>query len=152
MPTDRKNGRNTAGRFGPGNSGKPKGARHKLSVALESLLEGQAEALTQRCIDAALAGDMAALRLCMERIAPARRERLVRFKLPPIYSARDVPLALSTIIKATAAGELTTGEAANLAALLDRFRAAYELSEIDARLTALEQREQAAPQMRQGLR
>ena len=71
MPTDGKNGRNTAGRFGPGNTGKPKGARHKLTIALESLLDGQAEALTQRCIDAALGGDMAALRLCMDRIAIA---------------------------------------------------------------------------------
>ena len=152
MPTDGKNGRNTAGRFGPGNTGKPKGARHKLTIALESLLDGQAEALTQRCIDAALGGDMAALRLCMDRIAPARRERLVRFKLPPINSARDVPLALATIIKATAAGELTTSEASNLASLLDRFRAAYELSEIDARLTALEQRYPGPPAAGHGLR
>ena len=76
----------------------------------------------------------------------------VSHTLAPIYSARDVPLALATIIKATAAGELTTGEAANLAALLDRFRAAYELSEIDARLTALEQRDQVAPAAGHGLR
>jgi hypothetical protein len=38
------NGRNTAGQFTEGNSGKPKGSRNKASIAIESLLEGQAEA------------------------------------------------------------------------------------------------------------
>ena len=40
-----KNGRNTAGKFTAGNSGRPKGARNKKTLAIESLLQGQAEAL-----------------------------------------------------------------------------------------------------------
>ena len=40
-----KNGRNTAGQFISGNSGRPKGARNKKTLAIESSLEGQAEAL-----------------------------------------------------------------------------------------------------------
>ena len=42
-----KNGRNTAGQFTTGNSGRPKGARNKATIAVERLLQGQAEALTQ---------------------------------------------------------------------------------------------------------
>ena len=42
-----KNGRNTAGQFTEGNSGKPKGSRNKATIAIENLLKGQAEALTQ---------------------------------------------------------------------------------------------------------
>jgi hypothetical protein len=42
------------GRFRPGESGnpagRPKGSRHKVTLAVESLLEGQAETLTQRAI------------------------------------------------------------------------------------------------------
>jgi hypothetical protein len=38
------NGRNTAGQFTEGNSGKTKGSRNKETIAIESLLEGQAEA------------------------------------------------------------------------------------------------------------
>ena len=45
-----KNGRNTAGQFTEGNSGKPKGSRNKATIAIESLLEGQAEALTQTAV------------------------------------------------------------------------------------------------------
>ena len=45
-----KNGRNTDGTFSKGNTGRPKGARNLKTVAIESLLEGQAEALTQTAI------------------------------------------------------------------------------------------------------
>ena len=58
-----KNGRNTDGTFSNGNTGRPKGARNLKTVAIESLLEGQAEALTQTAISKALKGDTVALRL-----------------------------------------------------------------------------------------
>ena len=45
-----KYGRNTDGTFSAGNSGKPKGSRNLRKVAIESLLEGQAGALTQKAI------------------------------------------------------------------------------------------------------
>ena len=75
-----KNGRNTAGQFTEGNSGKPKGSRNKATIAIESLLEGQAKALTQTAISKALDGDSMALRLCMDRIcllytSPSPRDR-----------------------------------------------------------------------------
>ena len=76
---DIKNGRNTAGKFTSGNSGRPKGARNKKTLAIESLLEGQAEALTQTAISKALEGDGLALRVCMERIAPAPKDKSVSF-------------------------------------------------------------------------
>ncbi len=45
---DRKYGENTGGRgadgkFGPGNPGKPKGARHRATMAAQELLDGEAE-------------------------------------------------------------------------------------------------------------
>ena len=82
-----KNGRNTAGKFTSGNSGRPKGARNKKTKAIETLLEGQAEALTQTAISKALDGASMALRLCMERIAPAPKDNPVSFALPNMTSA-----------------------------------------------------------------
>ena len=65
-------------RFKPGQSGnpsgRPKGARHRTTVAIEALLEGEGEALTRKAIELAKAGDMQALRLCMDRLAPPRRD------------------------------------------------------------------------------
>jgi Family of unknown function (DUF5681) len=80
-------------RFKKGQSGNPagkaKGTRNATTLALEALLDGQATALTQKAIDLALTGDMAALRLCLDRILPPRRDRPVTFTLPPINSAQD---------------------------------------------------------------
>ena len=70
-----KNGRNTAGQFSAGNAGRPKGSRNKATIAIESLLQGQAEALTQTAVTIALEGDSVALQLCMERIAPAPKDQ-----------------------------------------------------------------------------
>jgi uncharacterized protein DUF5681 len=66
------------GRFKPGNPGRPKGARHKTTLAIEALLDGDTEALTRKAIELAKAGDLVALRLCLDRICPPRKERLLR--------------------------------------------------------------------------
>jgi hypothetical protein len=67
-------------RFKPGQSGnpsgRPKGARHRTTVAIEALLEGEGEALTRKAIELAKSGDMQALRLCMDRLAPSRGQTL----------------------------------------------------------------------------
>jgi hypothetical protein len=82
-----KNGRNTAGQFTASNTGRPKGSRNKATIAIESLLQGQAEALTQTAVKKGLEGDSVALRLCMERIAPAPKDQSVSFRLPQMKSA-----------------------------------------------------------------
>ena len=58
--------------FESGQSGNPKGARNKATLAAEALLDGKAEAITRKAIDLAKAGDLTAIRLCLERIIPAR--------------------------------------------------------------------------------
>ena len=101
-----QNGRNTAGKFTSGNSGRPKGARNKKTLAIKSLLEGQAEALTQTAIFKALEGDGLALRLCMERIAPAPRDKSVSFPLPEMNDAMDASKAATSVLAAVSEGEL----------------------------------------------
>jgi Family of unknown function (DUF5681) len=50
--------------FRPGKSGnpdgRPRGSRNATTLALETLLDGQATALTQKAIELALTGDIAA--------------------------------------------------------------------------------------------
>jgi hypothetical protein len=93
--------------FASGNPGRPKGARHKSTLAIEALLEGQATAIGQKCVAMALAGDTTALRLVMERIAPTRRGRPVRFDLPALNTATDLGTALGAVLRAVAGGALT---------------------------------------------
>ena len=134
-------GRNRDGTFATGNQGRPKGARHKVTKAVEALLEGQAEELTQRAIDAALGGDVTALRMCLERIAPARKDGPVSFDLPPIHSAGDAVEAARVVLSAVAGGDVTPLEGAAVMGLVEQFRKTIELSEFERRLTELEEKQ-----------
>lgn len=136
--TNRKNGRDTAGRFGPGNPGKPRGARHKATQAALALLDGEADALTRKAVEMALAGDTTALRLCLERIAPPRRDAPVQFTLPKMQSAHDAARAAGAILETVAAGELTPIEGAHLMGLVESYRRTLETTELEARVAALE--------------
>ena len=133
-----KNGRNTAGQFSAGNPGRPKGARNKVTIAIESLLQGQAEALTQTAAIKALEGDSVALRLCMERIAPAPKDQPISFSLPKMNNALGASEAAGSVLTAVSEGELTPIEATRVMGLIDSFRRTLELTEIEQRLQALE--------------
>lgn len=122
-----------------GNSkGRPVGARHKATMAAEMLLDGEAQAITRKAIERALEGDATALRLCLERILPPRKERPVRIALPALESAGDAGAAMSAIAVAMASGEVTPSEAVDLSALVTGFVKALEAVDLAARVTALE--------------
>ena len=133
-----ENGRNTDGTFSSGNTGRPKGARNKKTLAVESLLEGQAEALTQTAISKALEGDSVALKLCMDRIAPAPKDNTVQFSLPSMVTASDASQAAGSVLSAVSDGELTPIEATRVMGLIDSYRRTLELTDIENRLKALE--------------
>ncbi|WP_108838613.1 hypothetical protein [Tateyamaria sp. Alg231-49] len=136
--TDRKSGRNADGTFGFGNPGKPKGTRHKATQAALALLEGEADALTRKAVEIALEGDTTALRLCLERIAPAKKDAPVTFKLPPMQSAADAAKAAGAVLDAVALGELTPTEGAHVMALIETYRRTLETTELEERMAALE--------------
>jgi hypothetical protein len=136
--TDGKCGRNADGRFAAGNAGKPRGTRHKATQVVLGLLEGQAEALTQRAVDMALGGDSTALRLCLERLAPPRRDAPVSFVLPEMSTARDAVAASGAVLEAVSEGDLTPSEGVQVMGLIDSFRRTLEITELEARVAALE--------------
>jgi len=133
-----KNGRNTAGQYSIGNSGRPRGSRNKATIAIESLIEGQAEALTQAAVSKALEGDSVALRLCMDRIAPPPKDAVVTFSMPTISNALDAAEAAGSVLTAVSKGDLTPLEATRVMGLVDSYRRTLELTVIEKRLQALE--------------
>lgn len=122
--------------------GCPAGSRHRVTLAVQALLDGEGEALTRRAVEAALGGDMVALRLCLERICPAPKDRPVRVKLPEVRSAADLPGVTSAILAAVAGGRLTPGEAQAVAGLVEAHRRALEVADIEQRLAALEAKQE----------
>lgn len=131
-------GRNPDGTFAAGNPGRPRGARHQVTRAIEELLEGEAEGLTRKAIDMALEGDTTALRLCLERIAPARKDAPVQFDLPPMTTAQDTAQAAQAVLQAVSRGSLSPMEAAGVMALVEAYRKTLEMTELEARITVLE--------------
>lgn len=135
--TDRK----PNGTFAKGNKlgGGKAGSRHKVTKAVEALLEGEAEGLTRKAVEMALDGDTVALRLCLDRIAPPKRDRNVSIDLPKVRTVKDAVSASTSVLEAVSAGDITPDEGARILSLLTAHKALIETCELEARLAALEQ-------------
>jgi hypothetical protein len=133
---------NTRGKpFQPGNTfgrGRPQGSRNEATIALQNMLDGHGEAITRKCILMAMQGDPAAMRLCMERLLPPRKEQPVQFELPPVTTAAEVAMAVSAVLQAVAGGQLTPAAGQMIAVILEGRRRVIETQEHEGRLQALE--------------
>ena len=129
-------------RFKKGQSGnpkgRPKGLLNKTTLAAQVLLDGEAEALTRKAIEKAKEGDIAALKLCLERIVPPRKERALSIALPRIEKTGDTAKILAAVLDAVACGDLTPGEGQVLASMAETYRRAIETADLDRRVEALE--------------
>lgn len=134
-------GLKTDTRFKQGQSGnpagKPKGVRHKATQAVLALLEGETEALTRKAVELALAGDTAALKLCLDRLAaPLKPSALpVQLNMPPPHNLTDTARAF---IFAAGNGEIPPDIAAQMVAAVATVAKVEEMEEIKHRLEALE--------------
>ena len=143
--------------FLPGQSGnpagRPRGARNKKTIALEALVDGEAEAVMQKMITLAKMGDDIAMRLCAERMMPPRRERPVPLPLPRIESDADARRATTDIMEAMSDGEITPKEADRLLRAVAGAAFIMQSGELAARLNWIEERlasvgDEAPQQMR----
>ena len=129
--------------FEPGQSGnpkgRPKGSRNAVTIMAEALLDGDAPAIMRKLVDKALDGDSAALRLCLERLLPPKRQRYVTFELEEeIKSPADAVRTSATVLLACANGEMSSEEATQILALIESHVRILNAVEVDARLAALE--------------
>src|SRR5205823_562155 len=87
--------RTTKGRFKKGvsgnSAGRPIGSRNKTTVACEQMLDGEGEELIRIAVKSAKQGNIHALRLCLERIVPPRKERCINLELRPIVRTGSLP-------------------------------------------------------------
>src|SRR5215467_16106204 len=119
-------------------NGKPKGCRNATTILFDELLKSNATELIEKVIEMAKDGDGPALRLCIERLAPARKDRPVWFDLPEMKEARGAVNASAAIVAAVAAGHLTPSEAAELSKVVDGYARTLQAAEFGERITKLE--------------
>ena len=126
--------------FQPGQSGnpggRPRGSRNKSTVIVEKLLDDSAGELTTAAITLATGGDPAALRACLDRIAPRLRHRPLDFALPNLVTLADTPGAINAIAQGLSRGELDLEEAAALMRAVREFTLALAAVERDKRAAA----------------
>jgi hypothetical protein len=121
--------RDGLGRFVKGRSGNPAGRPPGTKTgsfragtrAAARLLDAQAEALAQKAIEMALAGDAVAVRFCLGRILGARRGQPVELDLPAVAEPGDLAGVVGAIAAAVAQGGITPDEALALAQMLHPF-------------------------------
>lgn len=142
MNSPNNDGRNSDGRFAGGNKlgGNKAGSRHRVTRAIEALLEGQHEALTAKAVEMALDGDTTALRLCLDRLAPPKKDSPLSLDLPLVRSAKDAVAASSMVLAAVSGGEISPDEAGRVMALLSAHKAIIEAGDHELRIAELEVR------------
>jgi hypothetical protein len=97
LENEQEDKRTPGGQFSKGQSGnppgRPAGSRNKATLAMYDLMDGESDAITRKLIEVALQGNSQALRLCLERAYPPRKERLIaicryrisrRPRMPPL--------------------------------------------------------------------
>jgi uncharacterized protein DUF5681 len=112
-------------------AGRPKGSRNRATLMAEALMDGEAQKLTRIALEMALDGDAVALRFCLARLVPVRRDRPVEIELPlppegEIVTAAETEAALGAIIRAVVEGQLAPAEGALVAGLVERRARAAE--------------------------
>jgi hypothetical protein len=118
--------------------GRPQGSRNKTTIALQKILDGHGESITKKCALLALQGNPMALRLCMERLIPPRKEHPVKLKLARVTTAAETSEAVSDVLQAVVEGQLLPSEAETITTILDVKRRAIETHEHDKRIDVIE--------------
>ena len=139
--------RNNSGQWLKGVSGNPKGtktgSRHRVTQAAENVLNGESEALSRKLIERALAGDVNALRICMDRILPPRKDRTIAMKLRGIKRPSDLIKIMHQITQAVAKGGISPQEGSQLSNMVEVQRRTLETGDVAKRLEALEAEKEA---------
>jgi hypothetical protein len=87
----------------------------------------------------AQAGDVACLRMMLDRIWPPRKAQPVNITLPPINSSQDALAAIAAICVALGEGRLTPDEIIALSSVVGRSIQVIELQDLERRVGALEE-------------
>jgi Family of unknown function (DUF5681) len=83
--------------FQPGNPGRPRGSKNRVTQTLEQIAEEQAEQLFQKILKQALAGDVPCQKMLLDRIWPPRKAQPINVTMPRITNSQDALAAIAEI-------------------------------------------------------
>ncbi len=97
-------------------------------------------AIVERLVRLARGGDLEAIKLIISRLVPPAKDKPVSLTLPKLAGSQELLEASAQVVLELAEGRLTPEEAKSVAAVLEVHRKTIELTEIERRLAALEER------------
>ncbi len=128
--------------FQKGRSGNPKGKRpgtkNKSAIFAERIMQKEIKGITLAVVAAAVAGDLAAAKLILDRLVPVARGRRVTFPMPAIENLDDIAEAYAGLWAAVSDGTLSIEEGIQLAGILDKQSEFMRSHDLERRLKRLE--------------
>ena len=119
-------------------AGRPKGSGQ--AAHYRAMLEPYAEELIQRVVDMAKDGDMAALKLCLDRLCAPLRPTDRHITIEGLEGCSELSGKGELILECVGKGMITPIEAAGLMNTISRQARIVEIDELERRITALESR------------
>ena len=110
----------------------------------EQLLEGETEQLVRKVVDLAKNGNIQALRLCLDRALPIRKERSIELEFLPAKNAQDLAANFQCVLAAVGDGRITPAEAQALTEILSSQARLFETVELEHRVQELEELQSVA--------
>jgi hypothetical protein len=101
-------------------AGRPVGSRNRFTREMDEALEQQGLPLIDAIAAHARNANPAAMRLCLDRLVPAGKNRAATIELPPVATPAYTLAALGEVHRALGAGEVSTDEATRLVGFVDR--------------------------------
>lgn len=123
--------------FLPGNrmgQGRPKGSRNKAASPVQQVLDQYGEPVMRKCTSMALQGNIAAMRMFLDRILPARRDAGIRLNMPPTRTLLDVDKAGEKVTQGMKRGDMTPSEAETMMKVLKMKGEMVERGPLETRL------------------
>ena len=129
--------RTSKGTFKKGVSGNPKGRPRSEVTQIKKAIAKRGTEIIEQVIDRALAGDMQAAKILVDRLSPPLKAQSAPVKFEFEGSDR-LSSGAQKILEATAAGKLSPDVAGNLLNALSAFIRQHEVDQLADRLEALE--------------
>lgn len=132
------------GQWQPGQSGnvagRPKGSQNR-STGIRELLQPHAAEMIAKAVELAKGGDIAALRLCLERCVPALKSNDDPIELDGLGD--DTAANATLIVRAMGRGELSPDQGSTMLAAMASHAKIIEAAQLERRIALLEEKANA---------
>lgn len=128
--------RTNAGQFKPGRSGNPAG-RPSGRATVRSLLDPKAPDLIRKAIEQAMAGDMVAMRMCLDRFDPPARQQIDPVEIPGFAEAATHVEKAQKVVDAVGTGAISPDTGAAVISVIAGAAAIKQDDQLVAEIEAL---------------